>query len=1259
MGSDRARVTYDPEQQFRSVVMQQGRVTLEADWNEAAQIASEELRHETLDIVGPCGTPDDGYEVLLTPTSPPYDFSIGSGTMYVGGVRAYLFAPVPYSNQPDWRDYGPDDPDWVDLASFAGSPASSPIDEFVYLYLREQEVSAVEDQDLKDVALGGPDTAQRTRLLQRFVRVESSGADCTSGLAAAQAKWETEGLTFDPATMRLNPWSRLQASFSNQGQQPDPCQPQAQGGYLDPDNQLIRVQISGVDQASGNPKFLWGFDNASFLYRINVDPNNPQNLIFQSVPVDASHQPVSKQAVEVLRTAADLPNGGMVASASGFVLKLDQNYNPDSQSIVLPAGVTLPSSYTNPNQSPPSQLFLRVWQQELVFTPGTPIALGDTGVLVTLSLASGNVFHEGDYWLFAVRPGTPQSVYPEHYQNAPQPPEGPRLWACPLGVIAWTASQGPSVTDCRNQFNNLVDLSKRWQGCCSITVSPKDLLKTPLQSVIYQASRPTMVVQAANAGKPGNNITVEVSNLRLDLTPPTFDLTVTETDVYLGLTMAGARNGIELVLGDEEGGPNDGLAHVLTGSTNVKLVPLTNQTVTFSGGAAGASAQANFMDTTNQQTVFTLQARNPGSDGNVTQAAVFNVSGSSFDLTITWEKTLFGLDMSTLFPRVQSNLGYLIMASPPTTVAPALPAEGVTQLSGGAEATSSNTNAATAQAGIFGSPVKICLRPGSYLLSKPLVFGPEQSNITLEACGAATLSAVVEEQSKDFALGMMLLNGANNVTLRGLTFAMPRVIFYESGFGLANTSPATLNSIGDSVLAAIDTSVGLMVSGTSGLTVENCCFRFPRLELEELMFAAAVFAGADCNAVTLKGNLFEGPTAINTLRLSGATVPSFALASGYVQADSLQSLTLGAGGAGVTGGTLVPSSLDNLVVQENSFENLAFPVFITTALGAANFEDNVVRSCLSGFTLFPLFASVASVNQLAGSQAAAGDARAQLLQNAAAQRMATIALAYPRPSSFTPTRQIVLETAVKTSPPAPWPAPPKLLRTSTSVTHIVLPAAVVAAAPAPDTPAAPAPAVPAVPGAAAAPAAPAAPNPTVAPVLKLQNLQPFTARLAEFASNVPISIVWTLGGQRKLDFSLRISNNDIEALVAGGVSLWALTIADVADILTGLGGSPPPNLETTFGVLTMTGNKLINAFNASSDSIIFTASLMVRYCSVTGSVIWNQAQEGYSLAVVVFDAKGNNIALGAITGNVLIGTTVLPARNPASLPAWSTYNYST
>src|SRR5438045_3858762 len=64
MASDRARVSHDPSRHWRGVISQQGRVTLEADWNEAGAITAAESRAELIDVVGPSGTPDDGYAII-------------------------------------------------------------------------------------------------------------------------------------------------------------------------------------------------------------------------------------------------------------------------------------------------------------------------------------------------------------------------------------------------------------------------------------------------------------------------------------------------------------------------------------------------------------------------------------------------------------------------------------------------------------------------------------------------------------------------------------------------------------------------------------------------------------------------------------------------------------------------------------------------------------------------------------------------------------------------------------------------------------------------------------------------------------------------------------------------------------------------------------------------------------------------------------------------------------------------------------------
>ncbi len=782
MGSDRARVSYDPKQQYRSVVMQQGRVTLEADFNEELAIVGEELREETLDIVGPNGTPDNGY--LITPLSnstPPFDFSVRPGTMYVGGLRVTSPPPVPvaapagqavivtgglrYSAQTDWLDFS-DDPDWVDTSK------NPPTNEFVYLFLREQEVSAVEDSDLKDVALGGPDTAQRTRLIQHIVRL-SDGQDCATGLLAAREKWKSEGLGFNARTMQLVSTATLKVGFSTSGSPPDPCNPQAQGGYLGADNQLIRVQISGVDQATGNPKFVWGFDDASFLYRLDLDKNNKQLLHLQSRPVDASHNPRANQAVEVLRSAAELSNGEYVASLSGLVFTLDHDYNPDTHKITLPATLTqLPDEYYDSTQTP--RAFLRVWEEEHVFTPDKSVDLGNTGLQVTFEV-HGNVFHTGDYWLFAVRPSTPQQVYPERYLADFQPPEGPRMWACPLGVIGWNQQVGTLLADCRNPFDNLVNLTKRQQGCCTITVRPEDLTTVnTLQSIVDGVASVTMNVSAADPGSAGNNISVSISNVQVSI-PSTFDLGVTETDVYPSLSTGT----IVSIVGDTNTpGSKPGLAHVV----GKPALPPNNQTVQFTGGQNNVNAQASFLDATGK-VALTLEAKKPGSDGNLITATISNVQASgSFTLGLTWTKTVPGLTLGDFLQKIQSNLSYEITATPPAA-GMTLPAEGVTTLSGGTDAVGgASGTAATAAVGvIFGNPVKICLRPGNYRLSKALVLSQQHSNLTIESCpGGVTISvAKGQEKEGNFIPGLFHLNNTQNLTLRGLTFEMPLIAFFE------------------------------------------------------------------------------------------------------------------------------------------------------------------------------------------------------------------------------------------------------------------------------------------------------------------------------------------------------------------------------------------------------------------------------------------------------------------------------------------------
>ena len=59
MKNDITRDTFSPLKHFSRVLMQQGRVQLDADWNEQGAIAARREETTTEDLVGHCGGPAD------------------------------------------------------------------------------------------------------------------------------------------------------------------------------------------------------------------------------------------------------------------------------------------------------------------------------------------------------------------------------------------------------------------------------------------------------------------------------------------------------------------------------------------------------------------------------------------------------------------------------------------------------------------------------------------------------------------------------------------------------------------------------------------------------------------------------------------------------------------------------------------------------------------------------------------------------------------------------------------------------------------------------------------------------------------------------------------------------------------------------------------------------------------------------------------------------------------------------------------------
>lgn len=239
-------------------------------------------------------------------------------------------------------------------------------------------------------------------------------------------------------------------------------------------SQLVaRVSLSRRRHSAnrqGTSSLLWGFDNASSMYRVLITGLRTIQLV--GTPVDVEHWPKPSQVVELLGTSVNLANDAFVAAAVGVAATVDQ-YDPGTQVITLRADLPSPVLGTAIPADPAAfpRRFLRVWQAQFSHDETRPTDLVCIGGSSTgISIEVNGVGAPGDHWLIGVRPSSPHALLPERLRQF-QRPDGPNRWATPLAWIAWSGVGNTSVHDCRRHFDSLVDLTS---GGCDLTVSPGD-----------------------------------------------------------------------------------------------------------------------------------------------------------------------------------------------------------------------------------------------------------------------------------------------------------------------------------------------------------------------------------------------------------------------------------------------------------------------------------------------------------------------------------------------------------------------------------------------------------------------------------------------------------------------------------------------------------------------------------------------------------------------------------------------------------------
>jgi hypothetical protein len=241
MKGDFSNDTFDPARHYSSVRMQQGRVQLDSDWNQEMDIVDYRVQTETIDFIGGSGAPSGnaGFGITVGNTS---TFSIGPGRYYVNGLLCENEQANDYTLQPDYP---------VDSTAVSALPTGQYY--LAYLDAWQRGITAVDNSNLLEVALGGADTTGR---FQNISQVKLMPVDVT-GISPINCNTVfDETATSGPAYNNVQNWQALTTPSTGQ------LVPQVEDTNASFQNQLYRVEMH-VGGSQQTATFKWSRDNGS------------------------------------------------------------------------------------------------------------------------------------------------------------------------------------------------------------------------------------------------------------------------------------------------------------------------------------------------------------------------------------------------------------------------------------------------------------------------------------------------------------------------------------------------------------------------------------------------------------------------------------------------------------------------------------------------------------------------------------------------------------------------------------------------------------------------------------------------------------------------------------------------------------------------------------------------------------------------------------------------------------------------------------
>ncbi|MDR2207715.1 MAG: DUF6519 domain-containing protein [Azoarcus sp.] len=374
MKGDFSRFSFDPKKHYRAVLMQQGRLQLDADWNEQVQMAEHRYNAFFRAMVGRSGTPGN-MEMSLSVKEGKLILS--KGVYYIDGLLIENESPIEQNIPTENESY------------------------LYYIDAWEREVSAAEDSDLIDPAVGVETTTRlKTEWALRYEKINVGEKLKERYLAGewpgASSEWpELSGNWWQPRSTGTLQITKNANSESDNTESSD--------------NRLYRIEVHpGLESKSFY--FKWSRDNASVCAEVTANGNNTFKLKNKSANIQNAF--TGAPWIELCY--------------SGKTMGIFGTYQFENDTIILP-GADDCFSLVMEDIGKEMPLIIRRWDG--VFSEAEKNSLADE-LNATLTFATDAFYRTGDYWLILVRNGEIVNWPPDQKKE----PDGTKHHFAALGI---------------------------------------------------------------------------------------------------------------------------------------------------------------------------------------------------------------------------------------------------------------------------------------------------------------------------------------------------------------------------------------------------------------------------------------------------------------------------------------------------------------------------------------------------------------------------------------------------------------------------------------------------------------------------------------------------------------------------------------------------------------------------------------------------------------------------------------------------------